>query len=200
MLNEICSTLICLLLYVITFCLVATLKKSFKLKYYEFPNLKLKKEGITFFSLTTHRIKIKNAKMMLIKDNLYMRTNERLIIITNITDVKVYENFLYFTAMGMVKIIFDCKDIYRFFAIKIESNSFDLSILKQNAILNLINNSFELNFSKITKKYINIIENVLNIKIFKEKIIVKPNKFKLSFKLSYKLNNQIKQVFINETL
>ena len=119
-------------------------------------------------------------------------------IISNVKDVKIYKHYLYFTAMGEVEICFDFKDIYRNFAIIIKSKQFSIDELKQQAILDIVNNNFDLNSSKIFKKYIKIIEKVLNISIFNEKLTIKPNKFKLSFELAYKLNNKIKRINISQ--
>ena len=137
---------------------------------------------------------------MKISDSLYIKNNEKVVIISNVKNVEIYENFLYFTGCGKVEISFDCSMFYKYFALEISSQQFDLKPLKQCAIIDIMNNDFELKFSKIAKKYIKIIEKVLNMCIFKEKIIVKQNNFKLSFVLSYKLNNRIKRIYINETL
>ena len=130
---------------------------------------------------------------------LYLSFNGSLVIITNVDDVKVFEDYLYFTGLGRVEILVDLKDVYKYLAIKIKSKQFSLGELKQAAIIDFMNNNFDINFSKKLNKYIRIIEKVLNICIFQEKIIVKPNKFKLSFELIYKLNNQIKHVIVGET-
>lgn len=186
--------------YFLTFFCVIKVLKNKKLKYSNFPPLKMKKGGVFFMSTNTHRIKLNNSKLFLVRDILYLKTNEKLVIFTNVKDVKIYEHYLYFTGKGEVRILFDCENFYRYFALIVSSKQFEITTLKQLAIVDLMNNGFNEKFSKITEKYIKIIEKVLNICIFKEKITVKPNKFKLSFVLTYKLNNKIKRVNIKETI
>ncbi len=168
------------------------------LKFENFPHLNLTRKGISFISYATHRIKIHNAKTMLINNNLYVKFTSQLVIISNVSGVKIFNELLYFDCLGKVKILFNNKDYYKYFAIKINSNQFDLSKQKQTAILDLINNEFDLLKSQLTLRYIKIIKNILNIEIQKDKILIKPNKFKFSYVLTYKLNNRIKRVSINE--
>ena len=182
------------------FFLVINLKKTKKIKYKPLPKLYMKKDGITFTSTSTHRLKIENKKTMQIGNVLYFKTESKLIIISNVKEVRIVNEYLYFTALGNVKFTFDCEEFFRYFALSIKSQQFNLDELKQSAICDLINNNFDINFCKNAKNYINIIEKVLNICIFQEKIIIKPNKFKLSFTLTYKLNNKIKRIIINETV
>ncbi len=189
--------LICVLLYLIVFFCVVALKKTKQLKWYDFPLLKLKKDGIEFITTLTHRIKIADAKMTQLCDKLYLNLNGKLIIISNVKDVKIFDEYLYFTGLGKVEIITDLKEIYKYFSITIKSEQFFIDEIKQSAIIDLINNNFEINFCKNLKRYIKIIENVLNIHIYQEKIIVKSNKYNLSFELIYKLNNKIKRVIID---
>lgn len=185
-------------LYFLVFSLVLKVKKNKGIKFKKFPTLKLTKNGIEFSSFDIHRIFIKDFKVMQVENVVYLKTQSQLLTISNIDNVFYFENYLHFTSKGRVKILFDCTSIYRYFSIKIESKKFNLNSLKQMAILDLMNNAFDLNKSKIMKKYINIIENVLNIKISKEKVVVKQNKLKIPFILTYKINNKIKKVKINE--
>ena len=188
--------LISTVVYFITFFCVIKFKKSTQLKHQEFPTLKVNKNEIFFTSYQTHRIKIKDYKIMKIENVLYLNLYEKLIIISNIKDVKIYNGFLYFTALGEVKILVDMKCVFKYFAIQIKSKQFSIDALKQQAILDFMNNGFNINFSKILKKYIKIIEKVLKINIFEEKIVINANNLKLSFVVSYKVNNKIKCVNI----
>jgi len=185
------------LVYFITFFCVVKFKLTYDLRHENFPTLKMKKSGISFVSTSTHRIKITNIKTKLIGKTLYLKTTKTLIIITNVKDVKIYNQFLYFTCLGRVQVFFDCKEFYQYFVIIIKSDQFDINELKQSALINLANNGFDINFSDIAKKYVNIIKKVLNINIFDKKITIKQNKFKFSFELVYKANNKIKKVIID---
>lgn len=173
------------------------IRKNKMLRYEPLKNLSLKKKGIEFCSKSCHRIKMPNIKKLQVGTRLYVRTNDKIIIFENVDKVFVFEEYLYFTALGKVRIRFDCSEIYRYFNIEIKSEKFNIEELKQSAINDIINNNFEINFCKILKRYIKIIENVLNIHIFQKKIVIKQNKLRLSYILTYKLNNIIKQVNIN---
>ena len=186
--------------YFLTFYLVMKIKNKHKQKEICFPLLKMTKTGITFFSYDEHKINIQNMKTMQIGDVLYLRTTEKLIIISNVKNVKIYEDFVQFTSCGQTKILFDCLDFFRYFAIDICSKQFNLSKIKQTAILDLMNNNFDIKSSALAQRYINIIKNILNIHIDNEKVIIKPNRFKFSFVVTYMVNNKIKRVNIRQTL
>ncbi len=189
----------CLLfaIYNITIFIFFKFKKSSKLNYQNFPTLTLKKNGIFFTSKQTHRLKIINGKYMLANKILYLNLSNKLVVISNIKDIKIFEGYLYFTALGEVEITVDNMNIYRYFALKVNSSQFDFNAIKQKAIKDYINNNFDINLSKNMKKYIKIIEEVLNIHIYREKIVIKSNKFRLKFQLIYKLNNKIKRIIVN---
>ena len=116
-------------IYFITFFLLIKFKKSNGLKYYKFPQVSINKSGIKFYSSLTHRIKISNVKIMKISDSLYIKNNEKVVIISNVKNVEIYENFLYFTGCGKVEISFDCSMFYKYFALEISSQQFDLKPL-----------------------------------------------------------------------
>lgn len=180
--------------------MVTKLKQKIKLNFKPFPTLKLRKDGIIFDSFSCHRIKSESNKIMQVGKKVYINIKNKLIIISNVDKVFMHENHLYFTGLGKVKILFDCIEIYRYFNIKITSKKFSIEELKQEAIIDYLNNSFDINFCEKLKRYIKILENVLNVHVFSKKIIVKQNKFQFPFVLKYKLNNTIKQININETL
>ena len=175
-------------------------KPKSKPTFFKFPRLKLTKKGIEFYSHCQHRIKIEEMKLMLVNSTLYLKNNKKLIIINNVKDVMLFENYLYFTGLGFVRICFDCESVYRYFMVEIKSKQFSLNNIKQNAILDLMNHNFDYAQCCVTRRYINIIRKVLNIDISSEKVTIKPNKFKLSFVVFYKVNNIIKRVNIRQTL
>ena len=192
--------LFALLAYFLTFYLVIKIKSKVKHKETSFPFLKFTKTGISFFSYNQHEIKIQNMKTMQIDGLVYLKNGDKLIIISNVKDVKIYEDYLLFTANGETKILFDCKEYYRYFTLDIQSEQFNLNNIKQTAILDIMNNNFDLNSSSLAKRYMNLLKNILNIHIDNEKIVVKPNKFKFSFVVTYKINNKIKQVNIRQRI
>lgn len=160
----------------------------------EFPRLTLKKDRITFNSYGRHKIKILGFDMVLVKDCLYLFNASKIIIIENVNKAELHENYLYFSALGEVIIYLELKEFYRYFAIIIKSEKFNMDNLKQKAILDILNHNFEANNSEVVRKYIKIIKNILNIDVLSKKIVIKPNKYRLPFQLTYKLNNKIKHI------
>ncbi len=191
--------IIAIIAYFVSFFCVTRFKKV-KLKKTNFPHLKMSKSGISFFSESEQTIKVGKVKLMQVKNLLYLKIENNIIIISNVKDSRIIDNNLTFKCLGNVKILFDCSKYYRYFLLEFKSHQFNLNKQKQIAILDLLNNNFDINFCKYTKKYIKIIQNVLNIHVFKEKIVIKKNKFKLSYVVSYKINNIVKRVRVNETI
>ena len=158
------------------------------------------KNGIFFKSFFRHRLKIGEMKYLQIATKLHIKAAKEIVTITNVDKVEKIDDYIYFTALGNVQILFDCKHVYRYFNIDIISKRFTINHLKQFALHDILNNRFDVNKSKILKKYIDIMQKVLNIHISEEKIVIKQNKFHFAYSLKYKLNNRIKQVNVNQTL
>ena len=121
-------------IYFLTFFCVKNLKKEREIRYFMFPRLKLTKRGVVFYSKRTHRIRFCNYKNFLLNNVLYLKTDFNLVAISNIKDVKIYNEFLYFTGCGKVEIKFDCNKIFRYFFIDIKSKQFDLNSIQQQSI------------------------------------------------------------------
>lgn len=194
------NMIITLVAYFITFYVVVRMKNNVKQEKQSFPNLKLNKRGISFFSLGNLSIRIEEVKVAQIGNVLYIKTKNDLVLIQNVKNAKLIENQLYFECLGEVDIFFDCRKYYKYFLIEIKSRQFDFRKEKQNALIDIINHNFNIKESAVAKKYITIIQRVLNIKIGNEKITVGQNKFRFSYVLIYKLNNVIKRVTINERI
>lgn len=181
-------------IYMFVVCIIIRFKKNNRLNHKEFPKLYLKKDGISFVSGDRHRIRVVGFEVVSVKECLYLFNATKIIVIENVTKVETNEDFLYFEALGEVKIYLDLTDVYKYFSIIIKSEKFNIENLKQKAIVDVINSNFEAKSSKIVQKYIKIIKNVLNINIFSKKIIIKPNRYHLPFIVTYKINNKIKHI------
>lgn len=192
--------LIAIISYVITFFCVIKHRQHKKIKYEPFPLLTLKKDGVVFVSNKVHRIFIKNVKVMQVGKIVYLTKRQNVIILSNVDSVIEYDNYLYFTALGRVKIYFNCERFYRYFNINIISSKFSIYHLKRNALLDLICNYFQVDICKYLHRYIRIITKVLNISVENQKIIVKQNRYKLPFVLTYKLNGVIRRINVKQTL
>ena len=184
--------------YYITIYVIGKIKSRQRLKSKPFPKLYLRKNGIVFFSNAKHKLTINNAKIMQTENTLYINNNNRVIAITNVNKVYIIENNLYFTACGKVQFHFNCADFFRYFNIEIMSNQFDLNELKQTAILNLLNNLFDVSNSVDFLRYLKIVTKVLMIKITKTNLTIKQNKLKIPFSVTYRLNKVQKHIYVNE--
>ena len=164
------------------------------------PPMKLTKYGLIFFSHAHHKIKVGEVKLLQVDNVIYLKSKRKTVVLKNVNDVFLKRGYLYFTAQGVVKIIFNAKSYYKYFNIDIKSSLFDLSTIKNNALNEMLDNLFNLSACGELKRYLKIVIDILNIKITNDKVIVKRNKFNLTFQLIYKLNNVVKKVNIGETL
>lgn len=185
--------------YFLTFCLTIVILNKRRIQYVSYPKLYLKKFGLVFYSFKTHRINIKDCKTMQVDKIVYIKKDSKMIILTNVDNLQFNDDYMYFSGLGKVKISFNCTCFYKYFNIDIDSKKLDLKNLKQLALLDVINNLFNLKNAKILLKYLKVITKVLNISINDKKIIVKRNKFKIPYILTYKVNNVLKRVNVNET-
>lgn len=189
-----------MIIYLLTFGLVTKLKAKQLLRFKPFPKLRLKRNGVFFYSKLRHRVKIGNSKFMQIKNEIYLKTCDNVVVISNVDKVMFVDGYLYFTGIGLISIKLNLKDISNYFNIDIMSEKFSLEEQKQQAILDILNNQFNLKNCERLNKYINNIRSILNIDICSKQIVIKQNQFKLPFVLTYKLNNKIKKVYVNQTL
>lgn len=192
--------IIAIFAYILTIFLVFYKIKKNKYKTKPLPKLKINKNGIIFYSNEKHKIKLDNVKLLVIEYTAYLKSDNQIVTIHNVEDVFFYEGYLYFKAKGDVKILFATAEIYRYFNLIIQAKKFNLNKLKQLALIDVLNNVFNITNSKILKKYLNIVKNILKININNKKIEIKPNSFNLSYTLIYKTNNCITKVKVEETL
>jgi len=192
--------LIIIIIYFVFFALAVNITKKKSLKFVNIPYVKVKKNGFIFYSKRVHRIKKNNMNVSFISNSLFLKTENKVVVISNVSNVEVVEGYIYFKGLGEVKIIDEIKEIFRYFSIHVSSKIFNWNKLKQDAIVDYLNNSFDVKFSEITKKYFKLIENVLKIQIFKEKILIKKNSLNFPLSVKYKLNNVLKTIIINESL
>lgn len=185
--------------YFSTFVFTLLILRFKKIKFAPLTNLYMKKNGIVFKSNKNHRLYVENCKLMQLDKMVYITKNNKMIILNNVDNVRIVKNFIYFKALGKVEIIYNFKEFYRYFNIDILSNKIDINQLKQLALVNAVENIFDLKNAEILIKYLKILKNVLNISLFKEKIVIKKNKFKIPFTVKYRVGNVVKYVNINET-
>ncbi len=178
----------------LTLCVCKKLKTKFK----QYPELKMNARGINFFSHSRHRIKIGDAKFMQVGGNIYLKHNNRQIEIRNVDNIFIKNDFLYFTAKGKCEICFKNQLLNKYFNIKINSNMIDVETLRKRALINVMDNLFDLTKCEDLIKYLKLIRDILKIKITNKSVEIKQNQFKIPFCISYKLNNTIKVVNVNQ--
>lgn len=153
-----------------------------------FFNLKITKSGVSFCSTNRHKIKTGQVKILMVENVAYLKQNNKTIVINNVANVSLKKDYLFFNALGNVKINFNAP-FYRYFNIKIEAENFNLENLKREALNEILNNLFNLKNCTKLKEYLKIVTQILNIKITDKKVLVERNKYNLEFKIIYKLNN-----------
>ncbi len=159
-------------------------------------NMRLNKYGLTFVSHARHKIKVGDAKIMQVDSTIYIK-REKTIVLKNVDRVVLTGDWLYFTGLGEVKIIFNCKKFYRYFNVKITSSKFDLEPIKQQAMQQILDNLFNLNACDKVKRYIFILTEVLKITLSATRVEVKQNDFYIPFTLTYKANHKLKHLQVN---
>lgn len=163
-------------------------------KFEPIKNVKLKKYGLVFLSKNRHRIKIDDAKVLKIENNVYLKKNNRTVVIKNIERVVENKNYLYFTGLGQVKIVINCKKFYKYFCVDVTSEDFDINELKQRAIDDIIQHIFDLNECVELIRFLKIMRDVLKINLENNCVKVEKNKYNFSYILTYIVNGKKKFV------
>ena len=182
--------------YFLTFFAFLIVLKFKNIRYKTIENAVVNKYGVVFSSNKRHRIKIFGAKILVIDKNVYLKKDKKTVIIKNVDNLFIRRDYLYFNALGEVKIIMNCKKFYKYFCVRISSKNFDLSNLKQTAIQDLLNNIF--NFTNCTKlkRYLKIMRNILKIDLDNNHVKLTKNNYNLSYTLTYILNGQKKVIHV----
>lgn len=186
--------------FIISNVITLILLEKFKYKIFEFPKLKTNKNGIQFFSFKKHRLYVERVKIFKIADNYYLKTDKAIIIFKNIKNVVLKNGYMYFKALGEVEINFNFENLYRYFNFNINLKNVDFNNLKQIAILDLMNNGFEVEKSENFKKFLKFIKNILKIEINDKKLTIFSNNLNISYQIVYKCNNKIKKINIQNTI
>jgi len=154
---------------------------------------------LSFYSISRHRLKIDDASMITLNKAIYLKKDNQLVTIKNV-DKSIRENgYLYFSGLGEVMIYMDMKNIYKYFNINVSTPKLDFVALKNKASQDILTNVFDMSKCRYVNSYMKLIK-MLNITFLEDKLIIKPNKFHLSYTLTYKLNNKIKKVHIEDTI
>lgn len=171
--------------------MIINLSKRFS---YPIPELHMTSKFIVFHSKQRHKIKINNAKIMQLEKTVYLKSDTKNFAIHNVDKIYILKDYLYFTALGEVRIIGHFDKIYKYFNIIIKSFRFDLETIKQDAINDLMQNLFNINKAEKVKRYIKIVTEILNIRFTDKGLSIGKNKYNLEYTLLYKKKNQIKKI------
>ena len=100
------------------------------------------KDGLVFSSNSRHKLKIDNAKILKLGNNVYLKNNGKLVCVENVDKVFVYKKHLYFTSLGLTKIKLNLNYVYKYFLIDIDSEILDMKNLKNLAKNDIKNHIF----------------------------------------------------------
>ena len=157
------------------------------------PNLKVAINGIIFLSNNRHKIFVGNCRVMQINYMVYIKHDKKVIVLNNVDRVIYKKGYIFFRALGRVKIIFNTRAFYKYFNIKVTSEMFDLTEIKNDALMSIMENIFNPN-SKELRRYLNLLINILKIKITDKSISVKKNNYNLKFELKYIVRDKLKTI------
>ncbi len=162
-----------------------------------YPKLKLCKYGLKFNSTKRHRIYVGECKIMQLNNQVYLKKSGRVVVLKNVDKIATKCGYLYFTALGEVRIIFNAKQFYKYFNLKIISKNFDLEKIKDSALISLTDYIFNPERSEKLSRYLNILINILKIKIIDGRLSIKRNKFNLKYQLKYVRRNRIMTINVS---
>ncbi len=182
--------------YFSTFFVVMALLKVKNKKFQPIKNCKLKKYGLVFSSRNKHRIKIYGAKVLKIENNVYLKLNNRTVVIKNITSAYTYKDFLYFTGLGEVKIVMNCKKFYKYFCVRVESKHFDIEELKIDAINDILEHIFDFNECKNLIRFLRVMREILKIDLGADSVKISKNKYDFAYTLTYIVKGHKKIVHV----
>lgn len=188
------------LIYFFTFSVIIILKTKKHNKIYELPKLNFEQGKITFYSLKRHKINVGCCSMLILKKLVYLKRANKTLIVTNVVDAEIKNNFFYFTATGKVEIFLNNKKWCKYLQLNISSNEFDLTILKRNAELEIVNNLFNICVCKSFVRYIRFIRYVLNIDLSTDAIKVQQNKYYLCYCIDYDFAGIKKHIIFNQSV
>lgn len=184
------SVVVYIIVFVVTtFLLSKRMKKIEKIK-----NVSVGKNGIVFMYNYRYNIDISNSKFIIIDNQIFIKKNNKRLLIKNVDNIEQIGDKLFFNCLGRVEILFDNKDYYKFFNIIIYADKFNLKRLKYKAMQDMLNFPFEFENRYDFRLYIKIVRNILRVNFQQDKIVVKANKYFLPFKMIYKINGKIKKV------
>lgn len=128
--------------------------------------------------------------------NAYLKKQNKTIVLKNVKNVEQKKGFVYFTGLGIVRIVFNAKKFYKYFAVRVESEKFSINDYRLRALDDILANLFEINSCVLLKRYLNIMKNILKISLDEDGVRVSQNKFSLKFSLLYKLHGKAKKINI----
>jgi len=183
--------------YLMAFILTVQVKTRVRYNFFPFPEMKVTKTGLIFVSKLRHRLKINDAKVMHVDKNVFVQREDTKLSLINVDKVMTKNGYIYFTCLGKCKISIDLDKIYKYFAIELFSDKLDLQTLKKEARIDILNNIFNLTRAEKLKLYLKTIRNTLGIRVNKDNLKIRQNKFKIPFILTYKLRGKTKKVSVN---
>ena len=189
--------LLCVLFYLMALTLLFIMLNKKNNKIYPLPSVKFKNKKICFGSNKRHKIFVGMCKVLEINNNVFLKQNDKLVKIENVKNAKQKNGWLYFNAVGEVKIFIGNKKWLRYAEMDICSSQFDLTKLKQAAGYELVNNLFDIHACTSLIRYLKFVKQVLKIELTTNGIKVKQNIYGLKFCLDYNFCGKQKHIIFN---
>lgn len=183
-----------MIIYLLVMTMVLILRGNGKTKFSPYPKLKIKDDGISFYSTKRHRLRIGRANVMQVGSTIHLQQDKIYITLVNVDRVYTHDGYMYFNGLGDVRVVCNMRRVKRYFALRIDSDMLEVSAMQERAKVAMINHLFNMNECKELKEYISLISRVLNIRFAEDKIIVSKNKYNIPYTLYYKVHNVIKKV------
>lgn len=183
--------------YMCSIFLIFLIIAMYKVKVKPFPQLHLLKDGIYFNSTFQHKLKIDDASVMQIDNEIFLSKSGRRIVIKNATLCFIKNGYMFFKPLGNCCIGINTSRFYKYFEIIIKSKQFNLETMKQQALQDVLFNIFNINKCIKLKRFLHIVTNILKIKIINNKLNISQNKYGIPFSVEYVKNGKKKRVNIN---
>lgn len=186
-----------LIVYLFTITIVFIIINKKKNKIYPIPETYFCDDKICFYTNHKHKICVGECSLLVVKNKAYLKRMNKRICLCNVENVKLKKQMLTFVGLGTVEIKTGKSKINKYLQMDISSHDFDLTGLKREAVLEMLNNLFDFAACESLKRYLRFVKRILNININNSKIEVKQNVYNLAFCVDYEFKGDKKRIMFN---
>lgn len=185
------------IVYLSTITIVFIIINKKKNKIFPIPKIYFCGDKICFNTNHRHQICVGECSLLVVKNKAYLKRLNKRICLCNVEDVKLKNQMLTFVGLGTVEIEIGKSNVNKYLQMNISSYDFDLTSLKREAELEIVNNLFDLTACESLKRYLRFVKRILNININNSKIEVKQNVYNFAFCVDYEFNGNKKRIMFN---